>query len=57
MYEYYFKIKKGDIEFECLTTDKITFEEKLDSDMENFFIMDLNGDSIISRDEVEAQLY
>lgn len=36
---------------------KITFEEKLDSDMENFFIMDLNGDSIISRDEVEAQLY
>lgn len=36
---------------------KITFEEKLDSDMENFFIMDLNGDGIISRDEVEAQLY
>ena len=29
MYEYYFKIKKGDIEFECSTTDKITFEEKL----------------------------
>ena len=29
MYEYYFKIKKGDIEFECSTNDKITFEEKL----------------------------
>lgn len=29
MHEYYFKIRKGDIEFECSTTDKITFEEKL----------------------------
>ncbi len=29
MYEYYFKIKKGDIEFECSTNDKVTFEEKL----------------------------
>lgn len=29
MYEYYFKIKKGDIEFECSTSDKQTFEEQL----------------------------
>lgn|SRR5574344_813461 len=29
MHEYYFKIKKGDIEFECSTTDKVAFEEKL----------------------------
>lgn len=29
MHEYYFKIKKGDIEFECSTTDKTTFEEQL----------------------------
>ena len=29
MHEYYFKIKKGDIEFECSTTDKITFEQQL----------------------------
>lgn len=29
MHEYYFKIKKGDIEFECSTSDKITFEQKL----------------------------
>ena len=29
MHEYYFKIKKGDIEFECSTTDKLTFEQKL----------------------------
>lgn len=37
--------------------NKITFEEKLETDMENFFIMDINGDGIISREEVEAQLY
>jgi len=29
MHEYYFKIKKGNIEFECSTTDKFLFEEKL----------------------------
>lgn len=29
MHEYYFKIRKGDIEFECSTTDKKTFEEQL----------------------------
>lgn len=29
MHEYYFKIKKGDIEFECSTSDKTTFEEQL----------------------------
>lgn len=29
MHEYYFKIKKGDIEFECSTTDKVVFEQKL----------------------------
>jgi len=29
MHEYYFKIRKGDIEFECSTSDKIMFEEKL----------------------------
>ena len=29
MHEYYFKIKKGDIEFECSTSDKQTFEEQL----------------------------
>lgn len=29
MHEYYFKIKKGEIEFECSTTDKFLFEEKL----------------------------
>ena len=29
MYEYYFKIRKGDIEFECSTTDKTTFEQQL----------------------------
>lgn len=29
MHEYYFKIRKGDIEFECSTTDKITFEQQL----------------------------
>lgn len=36
---------------------KITFQEKLDSDIENFFIMDINGDGVISRSEAEAQLY
>lgn len=29
MHEYYFKIKKGDIEFEFSTSDKIAFEEQL----------------------------
>lgn len=29
MHEYYFKIKKGDLEFEFSTSDKFTFEEKL----------------------------
>ena len=29
MHEYYFKIKKGDIEFEFSTTDKFTFEQQL----------------------------
>ena len=29
MHEYYFKIKKGDIEFECSTTDKVAFEQKI----------------------------
>lgn len=29
MHEYYFKIKKADIEFECSTSDKVLFEEKL----------------------------
>lgn len=29
MHDYYFKIKKGDLEFEFSTTDKFTFEEKL----------------------------
>lgn len=29
MHEYYFKIRKGDIEFECSTSDKQTFEEQL----------------------------
>lgn len=29
MHEYYFKIKKADIEFEFSTTDKITFEQQL----------------------------
>lgn len=29
MHEYYFKIKKDDIEFEFSTTDKFTFEEQL----------------------------
>ncbi|MBS4759535.1 MAG: hypothetical protein KHX03_02410 [Clostridium sp.] len=29
MHEYYFKIRKGDLEFECSTTDRFTFEEKL----------------------------
>ena len=29
MYEYGFKIKKGDLEFEFSTTDKTAFEEQL----------------------------
>lgn len=29
MHEYYFKIRKGDIEFECSTTDQTVFEEQL----------------------------
>lgn len=29
MHEYYFKIRKGDVEFEFSTSDKFTFEEKL----------------------------
>ena len=29
MHEYYFKIRKGDVEFEFSTTDKATFEQKL----------------------------
>lgn len=29
MHEYYFKIRKGELEFEFSTTDKFTFEEKL----------------------------
>lgn len=29
MHEYYFKIRKGDIEFEFSTTDKIAFEQQL----------------------------
>ena len=29
MHEYYFKIRKGDIEFEFSTTDKFTFEQQL----------------------------
>ena len=29
MHEYYFKLKKGELEFEFSTTDKATFEEKL----------------------------
>lgn len=29
MHEYYFKIKKGDIEFEFSTNDKFTFEQQL----------------------------
>lgn len=29
MHEYYFKIRKGDIEFEFSTTDKTTFEQQL----------------------------
>lgn len=44
MHEYYFKIKKADIEFEFSTTDKITFEQQL-SDW-------ING--IVRGDYVEA---
>ena len=29
MHEYYFKIRKGDIEFEFSTTDKTAFEQQL----------------------------
>ena len=29
MHEYYFKIRKGDIEFEFSTTDKFAFEQQL----------------------------
>ena len=36
---------------------KITFQEKLNFDIENFLIMDINGDGVISRSEAEAQLY
>lgn len=44
MHEYYFKIKKGDVEFECSTTDKTTFEQKL-SDWINGLV---NGEIIVA---------
>lgn len=49
MHEYYFKIKKGDIEFEFSTTDKFTFEQQL-SDWINGVV---RGDYIAPPEEQE----
>lgn len=54
MHEYYFKIRKGDIEFECSTTDKITFEQQL-SDWINGLV---NGQNLPApQDEVKEKIY
>ena len=49
MHEYYFKIRKGDLEFECSTTDKVAFEEKL-SDWINGIV---KGAEVVSSCEPE----
>ncbi len=36
---------------------QITFQEKLNSDLDDFYSLDSNGDEKITKDEVEAQLY
>lgn len=51
MHEYYFKIRKGDIEFECSTSDKIMFEEKL-SDWINGIV---KGDFVALPQETVAE--
>ena len=51
MHEYYFKIRKGDIEFECSTTDKITFEQKL-SDWINGLV---NGKNIQTPADIASE--
>lgn len=37
--------------------DIINYQEKLEYDLENFYIMDINNDDKITREEVEAELY
>ena len=57
MHEYYFKIKKGEIEFEFSTTDKISFEEKL-SDWTNKITKQNNiisTDKSINKENIEAE--
>ena len=63
MHEYYFKIRKGDIEFECSTTDKTTFEQQL-SDWINGLVNGTNlpappdnvdKNEIIPKDETQVQ--
>lgn len=52
MHEYYFKIKKSDIEFECSTTDKIVFEQQF-SDWINKIV---NGSYAVQTDAVEEKV-
>ena len=48
--EFWYKLDKN-------KDDTITYQEKLEYDLENFYIMDINKDGKITIDEVEAQLY
>ena len=48
--EFWYKLDKNE-------DDTITYQEKLEYDLENFYIMDINKDEKITIDEVEAQLY
>lgn len=48
--EFWYKLDKNE-------DDTITYQEKLEYDLENFDIMDINKDGKITIDEVEAQLY
>ena len=48
--EFWYKLDKNE-------DDTITYQEKLEYDLENFYIMDINKDGKITIDEVEAQLY
>lgn len=56
MHEYYFKIRKGDIEFEFSTTDKYTFEEKL-SDWINGIVKGsyVSAGSQVSPENIESE--
>ena len=50
MHEYYFKIRKGDIEFEFSTSDKNAFEQQL-SDWINGLVKSSNEGNEIKKDE------